>query len=56
MSKEDIKFLFIEDIRFKIHVDDSVGNVQVSTVIGVTHNGFRTVLELQSSNKESGYS
>ena len=42
--KESIKFLFIDGVNFKIRVEDSVDNVRVLAVIGVTHNGFKNVL------------
>ena len=37
-------------------VEDSVDNVLLLAVIGVTHNGFKTVLGLQSGDKESASS
>ena len=39
-----------------MRVGDSVDNVPVLAVIGVTHNGFKTVLGLQSGDKESASS
>ena len=56
LSKEAIKFLFIDGVNFKIRVGDSVDNVPVLAVIGVTHNGFKTGLGLQSGDKESASS
>lgn len=50
LSKEAIKFLFIDGVNFKMRVGDSVDNVPVLAVIGVTHNGFKTVLGLQSGD------
>ena len=40
-------------VNFKISVGDSVDNVPVIAVKGVTHNKFKTVLVLQSGDKES---
>ena len=56
LSKEAIKFLFIDGVNFKMRVGDSVDNIPVLAVIGVTHNGFKTVLGLQSGDKESASS
>ena len=56
MSKEAIKFLFIDGVNFKMRVGDSVDNLPVLAVIGVPHNGFKTVLGLQSGDKESASS
>ena len=56
LSKEAIKFLFIDGVNFKMRVGDSVDNVPVLAVIGVTHSGFKTVIGLQSGDKESASS
>ena len=56
MSKEAIKFLFIDGVIFKMSVGDSVDNISVLAVIEVTHNGFMKVLGLQSGDKESASS
>ena len=39
-----------------MRLEDSVDNVPVLAFIGVTHNGFKTVLGLQSGDKESASS
>ncbi len=51
-----IKFLFTDGFNFKIREGDSVDNVLVLAVIGVFHNRFKTVLGIQSGDKESASS
>ena len=53
MSKESLKFFFIDGVNFKMRVGDNINNVPVLAVIGVTHNGFKTVLGLH--NKEAAF-
>jgi putative transposase len=53
LSKESIKYLFIDGVCFSMRVDGSVEMVSVLVVIGVTERGERLVLALQAGDKES---
>ena len=53
LSKEPIKYLYLDGTNFSMRVDGSVEKVPVLVVIGVTEEGHRTVLGLQSGDKES---
>lgn len=53
LSKERIKYLFIDGVTFKMRVTDSVERVPVLVVIGVREDGQRLVLGFQSGDKES---
>jgi len=53
LSREKIKYLFIDGVNFKMRVTDSVENVPVLVVIGVREDGRRLVLGFQAGNKES---
>jgi len=53
LSKEAIKYLYIDGTTFTMRVDGSIEKVPVLVVIGVTEEGHRTVLALQSGDKES---
>jgi len=53
LSNESIKYLYIDGTNFSMRVDGSVEKVPVLVVIGVTEKGHRTVLGLQSGDKES---
>ena len=56
LSREPIKYLYIDGTNFSMRVDGSVEKVPVLIVIGVTEEGHRTVLGLQSGDKESATS
>jgi len=56
LSKEPIKYLYIDGTNFSMRVDGSIEKVPVLVVLGVTHEGYRTVLGLQSGDKESAAS
>ena len=56
LSKEPIKYLYLDGTNFSMRVDGSVEKVPVLVVIGVTEEGHRTVLGLQSGDKESATS
>jgi putative transposase len=53
LSNEAIKYLYIDGTNFSMRVDKSVDKVPVLVVLGVTEKGHRTVLGLQSGDKES---
>jgi putative transposase len=53
LSKEPVKYLFIDGVNFEMRMGDSVEKVPVLVVIGVTENGHRFVLGLQAGDKES---
>jgi putative transposase len=53
LSKEDIKYLYVDGTNFSMRIDRSVEKVPVLVVIGVTKEGHRTVLGLQTGDKES---
>jgi putative transposase len=53
LSKEDIKYLYVDGTNFSMRIDRSVEKVPVLVVIGVTKEGHRTVLGLQAGDKES---
>ena len=56
LSKEPIKYLYLDGTNFSMRVNGSVEKVPVLVVIGVTEEGHRTVLGLQSGDKESATS
>ena len=56
LSKEDIKYLYIDGTNFSMRINGSVEKVPVLVVIGVTKEGYRTVLGLQVGDKESAAS
>jgi putative transposase len=53
LSKEGIKYLFVDGTLFSMRVEGSVEKVSVLLAIGVTADGCRTVLGLQAGDKES---
>ena len=53
LSNEAIKYLYIDGTNFSMRVDKSIDKVPVLVVLGVTEKGHRTVLGLQSGDKES---
>jgi putative transposase len=53
LSKEPIKYLFVDGTNFSMRVERSIEKVPVLVVIGVTTEGRRTVLGLQAGDKES---
>jgi transposase-like protein len=55
LSKESIKYLFIDGVCFSMRVDGSVEMVSVLVVIGVTEKVERLVLALQAGDKESAF-
>ena len=53
LSKEPIKYLYVDGTLFSMRIDGSVEKVPVLVVIGVTLAGHRTVLAVQAGDKES---
>jgi putative transposase len=53
LSEEPIKYLYIDGTNFSMRIDGAIEKVPVLVVIGVTEEGYRTVLGLQSGDKES---
>jgi putative transposase len=53
LSSESIKYMYVDGTLFSMRVDGSVDKVPVLVVIGVTEQGHRTVLAVQSGDKES---
>ena len=56
LSVEPIKYMYVDGTLFSMRIDGSIENVPVLVVIGVTEAGHRTVLGLQSGDKESATS
>ncbi len=53
LSEEIYKYLYIDGVHFKMRIHGSIELVPVLVVIGVSQEGFRSVLGLQSGDKES---
>lgn len=53
LSKESIKYLFVDGVCFHMRISKSIEVVPVLVAIGVTDTGHRLVLGLQSGDKES---
>lgn len=53
LSSESIKYMYVDGTLFSMRIHGSVEKVPVLVVIGVTEEGFRTVLAVQSGDKES---
>ena len=56
LSLETIKYMYVDGTLFSMRIDGSIEKVPVLVVIGVTESGYRTVLGLQSGDKESATS
>jgi putative transposase len=56
LSVEPIKYLYIDGTLFSMRIDGSIEKVPVLVVIGVTEAGHRTVIGMQSGDKESATS
>lgn len=56
LSVESIKYMYIDGTLFPMRIDGSIEKVPVLLAIGVTEAGYRTVLSLQSGDKESATS
>ena len=53
LSREQIRYLFIDGVNFEMRVTDSVERVSVLVVIAVNNQGHRMVIGLQAGDKES---
>jgi putative transposase len=53
LSREKIKYLFIDGVNFRMRVGGSIELVPVLVIIGVREDGTKLVLGLQSGDKES---
>jgi len=56
LSKETIKYLFIDGVNFRMRVHGSIDLVPVLVAIGITKEGHKLVLGMQSGDKESASS
>ena len=56
LSVEPFKYLYIDGTLFSMRIDGSIEKVPVLVVIGVTEAGHRTVIGMQSGDKESATS
>ena len=56
LSKEAIKYIFLDGVNFDMRIDGSVEKVPVLVAIGVTEKGQKLVLGLQAGDKESASS
>jgi putative transposase len=53
LSSEPIKYMYVDGTLFSMRIHGSVEKVPVLVVIGVTEDGYRTILAVQSGDKES---
>lgn len=53
LSSELIKYLYVDGTLFSMRIDGSVEKVPILVVIGVNEDGHRTILAVQSGDKES---
>jgi len=53
LSTESIKYMYVDGTLFSMRISGSVGKVPVLVVIGVSQDGYRTILAVQSGDKES---
>jgi len=53
LGSEPIKYMYVDGTLFSMRIHGSVEKVPVLVVIGVTEEGYRTVLAVQSGDKES---
>ncbi|MEJ5378236.1 MAG: IS256 family transposase, partial [bacterium] len=56
LSKEPIRYVFVDGVNFEMRVGDCVERVPVLVAIGVTETNQRLVLGLQAGDKESASS
>ena len=56
LSQESVKYLFVDGVNFHMRIQGSIELVPVLVAIGVTMEGHKLVLGLQSGDKESASS
>ena len=56
LSKDSVKYIFVDGVNFNMRVKDSIEMVPVLVAIGVTDTGNKLVIGLQSGDKESASS
>jgi putative transposase len=56
LSEESYKYLFVDGVTFAMRIDGSIERVPVLVAVGVSKCGHRTVLGLQTGDKESASS
>ena len=56
LSRESIKYIFVDGVFFSMRIDGTIEKVPVLVAIGVTESGHRMVLGLQAGDKESASS
>ena len=56
LSKESIKYIFVDGVNFRMRMHGSIELVPVLVAIGVTEQGHKLVLGMQSGDKESASS
>jgi transposase-like protein len=56
LSEEKIKYLYIDGVNFKMRTGRTIENVPVLVAIGVTEEGIKIIVGLQSGDKESATS
>ena len=53
LSKEEIRYLFLDGVNFDMRISGSIEKVSVLVVIGISVKGHKMVLSLQAGDKES---
>jgi len=56
LSKESVKYIFVDGVNFRMRMHGSIELVPVLVAIGVTGRGHKLVLGMQSGDKESASS
>jgi len=56
LSKETIRYIFVDGVNFRMRMHGSIELVPVLVAIGVTKRGHKLVLGMQSGDKESAFS
>lgn len=53
LSETPIKYIFVDGVNFQVRIDKSIERIPILAAIGVQEDGRKTVLSLQSGDKES---